>query len=100
MLYFLSEVYRHKAAVTKFLGDCFSKMKEGALLVVLDFHDQRLEQWIDDCAEEGGLETITSTETRMTMDPSEEKDDLGKYAKKFGSPKLQSRVFVRVYRKT
>jgi hypothetical protein len=71
-----------------------------ALLVVLDFRDARLATWIDGCAENGGLEEVTSIDTEMTMDPGEEKDDLGDYAKKFGAPKLQARVFVRVFRKS
>jgi hypothetical protein len=75
-------------------------MNKGALLIVLDFHDTRLEGWIDKCAEEGGLETLTSMETRITMAPSEEKNALKEYADKFGAPKLQAQVFVRVYRKT
>lgn len=100
MLYFLSEVFRHKDDVTEFLKHCFGKMKKGAMFIVLDFHDSRLEEWIDECAADSGLEVTTEIETRMTMDPSEEKDDLGEFTKKFGSPKLQAQVFVRVFRKT
>lgn len=101
MLYFLSEIYKCKKDVTDFLELCFQRMKKGALLVVLDFHDSGLESWIDKCAEGGGLEKIIDLDNhRINMDPIEEKNVLRKYINKFGSPKLQAQVFVRVFRKT
>jgi hypothetical protein len=100
MLYFLSEIYKYRKKVTTFLEVFFERMKEGALLVVLDFHDTSLESWIDQCAEDGGLETLIAIDNhRINMDPIEEKNALRKYINKFGSPKLQAQVFVRVFRK-
>jgi hypothetical protein len=99
MLYFLSEIFKFKTEVTEFLKICFQRMPKGAMLVVLDFEDSRLMDWIDACAKAGGLEAIASQTTRMTMDPIEEKGVLKKYIDKFGAPKLQAQVFVRVFRK-
>jgi hypothetical protein len=100
MLYFLSEVFRHKEAVSEFLGVCFGRMKKGALLVVLDFHDTELESWIEECATDGGLTTLESVDDwRINMAPIEEKNAIEKYSDKFGQPKLQAKVFARVFRK-
>lgn len=84
MLYFLSEVFKFKDDVSDFLETCFEKMKKGAFLVVLDFHDARLEDWIDEAAEDGGFECLLTHERRMTMDPIEEKSVLKEYIKLFG----------------
>jgi hypothetical protein len=100
MLYFLSEIYKFKDKVTPFLQTCFDRMKNGALLVVLDFDDSRLRDWIDEYAKNGGLVTEVGKSMRMTMDPSEEKAALKKYADKFErAPKLQADVFIRIFRK-
>jgi hypothetical protein len=100
MLYFLSEIYMYKKAVTRFLELCFERMKQNALLVVLDFQNSELESWIDECATSGGLEILLErNDYRIYMDPIEEKDALKRYMDKFGAPKLQAQVFVRIFRK-
>ena len=101
MLYFLSEVYRHKGDVSKFLELCFRRMTTNALLVVLDFHHSELESWIDSCAKNSGLKTLRADDDyRIFMDSIEDKSALGKYRTKFGEPKLQAKVFIRVFMKT
>jgi hypothetical protein len=98
-MYFLSEIFKFKKAATEFLKHCFSKMKTGSLLVVLDFEDTRLQEWIDGLAEECGLETLDSAETRFVVGFDEQKDALQKYIDKFGSPKLQAQIMFRVFKK-
>jgi hypothetical protein len=67
---------------------------------VLDFEDTRLQEWIDDLAEENGLETVETAETRMVVGADEQKSSLQKYITKFGFPKLQAKITFRVYKKT
>ena len=99
MVYFLSEVFANKDAVTRFLRTCFAQMKPGAQLIVIDFRNAELQNWIDQCAKEAGLEGGGS-ETWFFMDPSEQKSVLKKYADKWGiEPKIKSRVFYRLFRK-
>ena len=101
MLYFLSEVYKYKMDAARFLERCFSRMKPNALLVVLDFHHSELESWIDGCANKSGFKTLRAMDDqRINIDPIEDKSALEKYITKFGSPKLQGKVFVRIFRKT
>jgi len=101
MLYFLSEIYKYRASVNNFFDVCFSKMNAGAILVVLDFHDSNLEQWIDGCASKHDLETLMAMDDYgVTMTSGEEKSVIKKYMDKFGYPKLKAQVFFRIYRKT
>jgi len=99
LIYFLSEIFKFKKAATEFLEHCFSNMKKGALLVVLDFEDTRLQDWIDGVAEACGLETVESAEMRFVVGVDEQKDSLQKYMDKFGSPKLQAQMMFRVFKK-
>jgi hypothetical protein len=102
MVYFLSEVFFNKPAVTRFLKTCFAQMKPGALLIVIDIRNPNVQSWIDQCAMEAGLQKSqrSSGETKFFMDSSEEKSELKFYTDKFGiGPKITSRVFYRVFRK-
>lgn len=101
MLYFLSEIYKFKSAVDPFFAACFSKMRKGTILVVIDFHNSKLETWIDSCAKQHGLETATAADDfKVTMTSGEEKSVIKKYMEKFGNPKLRAQIFLRVFRKT
>jgi len=100
LIYFLSEIFKFKKTAEPFFTHCFSKMKKGALFVVIDFRDDDLQGWIDSLAEDSGLETLETAETRTHMGSDEEKTVLADFIKKFGSPKLQASVMFRVYRKT
>ena len=100
MIYFLSEVFVHKDAVTKFLRTCFAKMKLGAQFIVIDFKNTELQNWIDECAKDAGFES-EGRETKFFMDSCEQKSVLKKYADKFGTePKITSHVFYRLLKKT
>jgi Putative SAM-dependent methyltransferase len=100
MIYFLSEVFAHKDAVTRFLQTCFARMRKGALLIVIDFKNADLQNWIDQCSKEAGLEG-GGKEAEFFMDSSEQKSALKKYAEKFDiEPKIKSQVFYRLFRKS
>jgi len=100
MIYFLSEVFVHKDAVTRFLKTCFARMKKGALLIVIDFKHADVQSWIDTCAKQGGLEG-SGKEEELVMDTSEQKSILKRYSDKFNiEPKIRSQVFYRLFRKT
>ena len=101
MIHFLSEVFAHKDAVTRFLNTCFERMKKGTLFIVIDFKNADLQSLIDQCAKEAGLQiSRNSEETTFFMDPSEDKAALQKYADRFGiQPKIKSQVFFRLFRK-
>jgi hypothetical protein len=100
LIYFLSEIYKIKAKAEPFFHHCFSKMPKGSLVVVIDFRNEDLQNWIDGLAEENDLETLETAETRTSMGSDEEKTVLAEFIKKFGSPKLQAEIMFRVYRKT
>ena len=96
MIYFLSEVFAHKDAVTKFLRACFDRMKPGALFIVIDFINTELRCLIDQCAEEAGLHKSEALQWRGTPlhNSSEQKSELKFYTDKFGiEPKIRSSVF-------
>jgi hypothetical protein len=99
LLYFLSEIFSLKDAATKFLMHCFAAMEKGALVMVLDFKDTRLQEWIDGVAKDAGLECIKSGEFRVVVGPEEEKSALTAYIDKFGYPKLQAEIMFRLYKK-
>jgi hypothetical protein len=99
LIYFLSEIFKFKKEAAAFLEHCFAKMKKGALLLVLDFKDSRLQEWIDEIAEDEGLDCVDETEQRVVIGSDEQKSVLEDYMEKFGSPKLQGEIMYRLYRK-
>jgi hypothetical protein len=99
MIYFLSEVFAHREAVTRFLDTCFARMKPGAQLIVIDFKSPAVQDWIDQRAEAGGLEG-GGGEEKIFMDSSEQKSELKFYTDKFDiTPKIKASMFYRLYRK-
>jgi hypothetical protein len=98
-VYFLSEIYSMKDEAAGFFEHCFEKMKDGALLIAIDFRDSDLQAWIDGIAEDNGLEILETAELRTNMGSDEEKSVLKKYIDKFGMPVLQGQIMFRVYRK-
>jgi len=99
LIYFLSEIFKFKQAATAFLSYCFDKMKKGALVLVLDFKNDELQKWIDNLAEQEGLECVGDTEQKVTISPEEEKSVLKPYIDKYGAPKLTGDIMYRLYRK-
>ena len=99
LIYFLSEVYKSKDKVTRFLEHCFKKMKKGALFVVIDFRSYDLQIWIDNCAQNNGMEKLAGFEDRAVVGLGEQKNAIKKYIDKFGPPKLEARIMFRVFRK-
>jgi hypothetical protein len=98
LIYFLSEIFVAREAADKFLRNTLSSMKPGAVLIVLDFQDSRLTEWIEGIAANCHLATkIKDDNAERVIDPVEEKTDLGEYYTKFGTPKIRARIFYRVY---
>jgi hypothetical protein len=100
LVYFLSEIYLEKDSADKFLRSTFDAMKSGSALIVLDFNDDKLSEWIDSIAKDCGLSRKGGKDDEeWVIDPDEEKKDLGKYYEKFDTPRLRGRLFFRVYKK-
>jgi len=100
LIYFLSEIYVEREAADQFLRDTFSAMQTGSILIVLDFQDNRLTEWVEDIAANCQLaKKIAADNAEWVIDPLEEKSDLGEYYTKFGAPKIRAKIFYRVYLK-
>jgi hypothetical protein len=98
LIYFLSEIYSLQDEADDFLRSVFGGMKSGAVLIVIDFQNGDLVNWIENVADEWHLEPKLGADNQeWVIDPEEEKTDLGKYYKKFEAPKLRARLFYRVY---
>jgi hypothetical protein len=75
-------------------------MQTGSILIVLDFQDNRLTEWVEDIAANCQLaKKIAADNAEWVIDPLEEKSDLGEYYTKFGAPKIRAKIFYRVYLK-
>jgi hypothetical protein len=73
-------------------------MKAGAVLIVIDFQNDDLINWIEDITGDCSLAKKSgNNNAEWVIDPEEEKKDLGEYYKKFCYPKIRARIFYRVY---
>jgi hypothetical protein len=80
LIYFLSEIYVEREAADQFLRDTFSAMRTGSILIVLDFQDNRLTEWVEDIAANCQLaKKIAADNAEWVIDPLEEKSDLGEW---------------------
>ena len=103
--YFHADIFsirdlRGTRGADQFLRDTFSAMQTGSILIVLDFQDNRLTEWVEDIAANCQLaKKIAADNAEWVIDPLEEKSDLGEYYTKFGAPKIRAKIFYRVYLK-
>ena len=100
LIYFMSEVYCRRSENQPYFDHLFGKMKKGALLLYVDNNSSYFYDWFDGLAKKHAVEILESEEVQMGMTADEEKKDLGKYFKKFGSPKLDANVAYRICKKT
>ncbi len=97
--YFLSEVWKIKAAAEPFFERCMSQMKSGSMMLFVDNNDPRFRDWFDGMAKKHGLVVILSAEGEISFSNNEEKTDLGEHYTKFGWPKRTSDAAWRIVRK-
>jgi hypothetical protein len=73
----LSEIYTLRDEADEFLHSTLSRMKNGAVLVVVDFQHSKLVDWIEDIAADCELATKSrEDDAEWVIDPEEEKTDL------------------------
>jgi hypothetical protein len=101
MVFFLSEVYKHRDRAEPFFRHLFTRAKKGTLFLFVDNNASWFREWFDKMAAECGLEHVNGHDGETIKAPwySEEKADFGEYFAKFGAPKLNSDVVWRVMRK-
>lgn len=101
LVFFLSEVYKHRDRAEPFFRHLFSRAKEGALFLFADNSVRWCREWFDEIAGDCGLEQVNGRDGEIIKAPwhSEEKADFGEYFNKFGAPKLNSDVVWRVMKR-
>lgn len=99
--YFLSEVWSLQGAAQPFFEHCFQGAKQGALFLFIDNNDAPGEfaGWFDSMAAKHGVVQLNGGTRSMVFSLEEEKRDLEPYYSKFGWPKRQGNVCVRVSQK-
>ena len=96
LVYFMSEVYALREKAKDYFDALFSKAKKGALFIFIDNNHSDFTNWFDNLAAKHGV-TIWEKSTGIIKLPwQEEKTDLGIYAKKFTTPKLEANIVFRV----
>jgi hypothetical protein len=98
-VYFVSEVFAHMKRAQPFFDHLFANVRPGALMLFIDNNDSRFYKWFDQTAKSNNMEIVAQVNDRYVIPPDEQKDDLGEYYAKFGSPKLQANVVFRVVKK-
>jgi hypothetical protein len=99
MVYFVSELYKHRAEAADYFKHLFSKARKGSLFVFIDNSDppcfrQLFDSWTDRC------EVLATADREwIVMAWEEEKLDFGEYFERFEDPKIKSGVCYRVVRK-
>jgi hypothetical protein len=97
VIYFASEVYcflRHDA--DDYFNVLFDGMHTGAQVLYIDNNHSDFTGWVEKKFRKHNLEIMCELEGTQKMPDEEEKRDLGKYYKKFGSPKLEADVACRI----
>ncbi|MEW6198010.1 MAG: hypothetical protein AB1601_05020 [Planctomycetota bacterium] len=99
--YFLSEVWTFRPAAEPFFTHCFSGAKIGSVFMFIDNNDAGgdFAGWFDTLAAAHGVNVVCSRSCQMAFSVDEEKTDLEPYYSKFGWPKRESNVSVRIGKK-
>lgn len=100
LVYFISEIFANKEQASPYFHHLFSEATPDSLFLFVDNNDSRFYEWYDNLAQQEGLEVIRSEEVTMGTTTDEEKTDLDIYFAKFGCPKLEGDVAVRLHRKS
>jgi len=98
--YFMSEMWKYRDKVEPFFEHCFSRAKSGALVLYVDNRDSDFRGWFDYLAARYGLKVLVQKSCDLVWEHAEEKTDLGEFYEKFGFPKRESKVDIRVAQKT
>jgi hypothetical protein len=96
LVYFMSEVYALRAKAETYFDALFSKAKKGALFIFIDNNHSDFINWFDGLAAKHGVEILENKTGIIKLPWTEEKSDLGIYAKKFTPPKLQADIAFRL----
>jgi hypothetical protein len=100
MIYFMSEVWGLRTAAEPFFEYFLAGASKGALVLYVDNRVSEFTDWFDRLAAQHGWEPLLQEAADFVPPPDEEKNDLGEYLKMFDwSPKLKTRVDIRVARK-
>ena len=98
-VYFISEIFSCRIEATAFFQNLFQKAKKRARFLHIDFTDSEIAQWFDGLTAEAGLKTVWGGNATFQLSYDEDKEALGEYYKKFGSPKLKASLSIRVMEK-
>lgn len=96
MVFFLSEVYKHKEAAEEYFTHLFENAKSGALFLVVDNSSGGFKEWFDEMAHATGLQFLDAGTGKFQMHWVEEKSDFGDYYTKFASPRITAWIAWRV----
>lgn len=100
MVYFLSEVYKHKRKAAPFFDWLFANAKTGALFLYVDNSTGGCREWFDELAEAHNVKCFAGEEREVIqLGFDEEKAEFEIYYKKFERLKLKSIVSWRLCRK-
>lgn len=99
--YFLSEVWTFRQAAEPFFTHCFANAKVDAIFMFIDNNDAGgdFAGWFDALAAANNVKPIVSRACQMAFSVDEEKKDLEPYYSKFGWPKRESNVSIRIGKK-
>jgi hypothetical protein len=97
--YFMSEMWKYRRDVEPFFEHCFGCAKKGALVLYIDNRDADFRGWFDKLAAKYKLKILKEWSTELAFEIAEEKRDLGEYFDKFGWPKRQGSVDIRIAQK-
>lgn len=92
-------MYRRRKAIAGFFKNLFDGAKSGALFLYLDNNHSKFYHWFENLARAHNLEILDEGSGEMKMEKLEEKQDLGRFFKKFGNPKITADIAWRVARK-
>lgn len=98
--FFYSELHRIQEKAKVFFLSVMEKMKHGSYFIYIDNNSAAFTDGFHRLAQAGGLELINSkSDERLVLDTGEDSQEIEKYKKIFGSPRLTANVVMRIYRK-
>jgi len=99
LVFFMSEVYKHRDLAEPYFTNLFGRAKKGALFLFVDNSAGGFKEWFDELAKKGRLKILAAESNLFTMSYAEEKRDFGPYYEKFLDPRITARIAWRVAEK-